>query len=106
MLSRRVRHWNMRSKENRTKTASHNDRKVKNRTPVAPPVEPVKTEKDNGENVAIILPNGMNINASGQWAILIIGLSGVAMLFCQNATKVLMCICARLNRNPTGGRAR
>ena len=89
-MSRRARFWDGRVKEKTRK----NRQKIEHRD---------DQEEHNAEknNLGVAFPNGLKISAAGQVAIMVVCLTFVALYFCEKFTRIVMCICARLNRAPT-----
>jgi hypothetical protein len=59
-----------------------------------------KNDATTQDLINLHLPNGMKLNAAGQWTIFILSLTCAAIYFCERFSKVVLYICTRLNNNP------
>ena len=60
----------------------------------------------NTDNVNLSMPNGLRLTAGGQFTILVVGLVTGLIYCCDKLTRLAICICERLNRQPDPARVK
>lgn len=63
-------------------------------------VETTDKTNEDPNHVGIIFPNGFQLSAGGQLAIMACTLLCSMLFICEKCTKITMCIIARLNHQP------
>mgnify|MGYP001225148988 CR=1 FL=1 len=63
-------------------------------------------EKKDDSHMHVILPSGLKISAGGEMTILIIGVVSGLIFCCERITRLMICICERLNHQPEDPRRR